>query len=178
MTPAPTISATTTAAAPITTAPITPGVTHDPGARRVPSLIARLGGSMLVSVATTLWSLSILAGLTASHVVSAGTANVVATLAGIPWSYWLNRRYVWRRTGPGDLRREVVPFATMCVAALIASTLVVESADGWAAGAHLATLARTSVVVAANVATFGALWVVQFLVLDRVLFHDRPHRSG
>lgn len=133
---------------------------------------------MLVSVATTVWSLTILAGLTWSGVSGAGVANVAATLAGIPWSYWLNRRYVWRRAGDHDVLGEVVPFVAMCLVALVASTVAVTAADRWAAGLDASRAVRTLVVLTTNVLTFGALWVAQFVVLDRVLFAGREPRPN
>ena len=42
----------------------------------------------------------------------------LATVAGIGPSYVLNRRWVWRRRGAHDLRREVLPFWTMSLAAI------------------------------------------------------------
>lgn len=39
--------------------------------------------------------------------------------------------------------------------------------------AGLATPERTGLVEAANVGAFGSLWVLQFLLLDRVLFAAR-----
>ena len=33
---------------------------------------------------------------------------------------------------------------------------------------------RTLVIEVANVAAFGSLWIVQFLVLDRILFRATP----
>ena len=151
------------------------------GARRrrpLRALAARIGGSLLVSVVTTTWSLSLLVVLTRSGALAAAAANVVATLSGVPWSYWLNRRFVWRRRGAHRLRGEVIPFVTMCVVALIASTAAVGFADHLAADANLSSWWRTAVVVAANVGSFGSMWVVQFLLLDRLLFVHRPPSDG
>ncbi len=43
----------------------------------------------------------------------------------------------------------------------------------WAAQSHLGSTARTVAVEAANLAAFGSLWIVQYVVLDRLLFHRR-----
>jgi len=56
---------------------------------------------------------------------------------------------------------------------LALSTLAVSVAAGWATSARLGTAARAMVADAANVGTFGTLWVVQFVLLDRVLFGRR-----
>ena len=127
---------------------------------------------MAVSVLTTTLSTTILSGLTYTNVTSAAHANVIATVAGIGPSYVLNRRWVWRRTGRSDIAREVVPFWAMCLSALVASTWAVSRGAGWATTHGLGPAARTAVVLAANLATFGSLWVAQFLLLDRVLFRS------
>ena len=54
-----------------------------------------------------------------------------------------------------------------------ASTVAVQAAARAAEQAGLSTLGRTLAVELANVAAFGSLWVVQFLVLDRILFRRR-----
>jgi len=133
-------------------------------------LVLRLGASMIVSGVTTTWSLTILAVLTATSTTGAATGNVIATLAGIPWSYWLNRRFVWGRRHRSDVRREVLPFVAMCLVALLCSTVVVGWADHAAVAIGLERAARTVVVMLTNLGTFGGLWIVQFLLLDRVLF--------
>jgi putative flippase GtrA len=132
--------------------------------------IAKLSRSMAVSVITTVISLSILVALTATRFLGASPANVIATVAGIGPSYILNRRWVWKRAGHSNMTREVLPFWTMCLVALVASTAAVGAAADWASGRQLGSFIRTAVLVTANVATFGALWVAQFMVLDRVLF--------
>lgn len=131
----------------------------------------RIGKSLAVSVCTTMLSSSILAVLTYFAVTSAGHANVIATLAGIGPSFALNRRWVWKRHRSGDMLREVGPFWAMCLAALVVSTWTVSLAENWAEP-RFGDATRTAVVLAASLATFASLWVVQFIVLN-VMFSDR-----
>jgi putative flippase GtrA len=141
-------------------------------AQRVP--IQRMAGSLAVGGITTVLSMSILVTLTATGSLPPAAANVVAVVAGIGPSFFLQRRYVWRKAGPASLRREVAPFWVLSVAALVLSTLAVGLAGQLAAG--LAPLLRSGVLVVANLVVFGSLWLAQFLVLDKVLFAHRPAR--
>jgi putative flippase GtrA len=134
----------------------------------------RLVRCFSVSVFTTLLSLGTLALLTADLGVSAWRANLVAVLIGTFPSYQLNRRWVWKVHGTSDLRREVVPFWALSLTGLVLSTLAVDRADHLCAALGLGGALRTSALLAANVGTFGALWIAQYLVLDRVLFRHRP----
>lgn len=135
-----------------------------------PALITKVSKSLLVSVITTALSLTVLGALTFAEVVPAAWANVIATVAGIGPSYALNRRWVWRRGGRSSLRAEVVPFWSMCLFALLASTWTVAAAARWAQDAGLDDVTRTAAVLSVNIATFAVLWLLQFLLLDRVLF--------
>lgn len=132
------------------------------------ALVARAGKAMSVSVLTTGLSASLLVALTAFVGMAAASANVVATLAGTGPSYALNRRWVWRRDGRSSLRREVVPFWALSIAGLVLSTIAVakvaELGAGWSGSARAVALPL------ANLSAFGALWLVQFALLDRVLF--------
>jgi putative flippase GtrA len=143
-----------------------------------------------VSAISTAVSLSILGALVATRATTAGWANAVATGVGTVPSFELNRRWVWNKGGRRSLLAEVAPFGAMSFAGLGLSTVAVSAAAGWATAAGLGTTARTVAAEAANVATFGALWLVQYVVLDRVLFKaappiasivtrpERPHRAG
>jgi putative flippase GtrA len=124
----------------------------------------------IVSAIATTISLTVLALLVATRTVAAGWANVIATSAGIVPSFELNRRWVWAKQGRRSLAWEVGPFCALSFAGLGLSTLAVAATAHWATGAGLATGPRTLAVTSANLAAFGALWVLQFVLLDKVLF--------
>jgi putative flippase GtrA len=127
-----------------------------------------------VSVVSTAVSLSILGILIATRAVSAAWANVVATSVATVPSFELNRRWVWKKAGQRSLFAEVGPFCAMSFAGLALSTFAVSAAARWATGDGFGTTGRTVVAEAANIATFGTLWLAQFAILDRVLFKTSP----
>ncbi len=138
-------------------------------ARRRATLVRALR-CMVVSVGTTALSAIVLVTLALGFGVPAGTANVIGVCCGIVPSYLGNRRWVWGRSGRGSLRREVAPFWVLSLAGLVASTVSV----AWAARttAQLPMTVRAVVLPAANIAVFGTLWLVQFVLLDRVIFRS------
>lgn len=136
-------------------------------------LARRLVRYASVSAIATATSLTVLGVLVATGATSPGWANLIATGVGTLPSFELNRRWVWEKTGPRSVWREVGPFCALSFLGLGLSTLAVSSASGWAANAGLGVGARTLVALGANVATFGSLWVGQYVVLDRVLFGTR-----
>ena len=143
------------------------------------SLLRKLVRYAAVSMISTSVSLTILGALIATSALTAGWANVVATAVGTVPSFELNRRWVWRKTGHRSVVAEVGPFCALSFTGLALSTLAVSAAAGWAASAGLGTAARAVVADAANVGTFGLLWVIQFVLLDRVLFaHRTPARPA
>ncbi len=138
-------------------------------------LLGKLLRYAAVSAISTTVSLSILGALIATRAVTAGWANVVATGVGTVPSFELNRRWVWAKWGRRSVLAEVLPFSALSFAGLGLSTLAVSVAAGWATAAGLGTTARTVAAETANVATFGTLWVIQYVLLDRVLFRvPRP----
>jgi putative flippase GtrA len=138
-------------------------------------LLRRLARYATVSAVSTSVSLTILGTLVATSAVTAGWANVIATAAGTVPSFELNRRWVWGRTGHRSVLAEVLPFCALSFLGLALSTLAVSAAAGWAVSSGFGTAARTLVAQGANVGTFGVLWVVQYVMLDRVLW---AHRVG
>jgi putative flippase GtrA len=136
-------------------------------------MIVRIARCMSVSVGTTLLSAAVLVALSIGAGVPAGMSNVIAVCCGIVPSYLANRHWVWGRTGRSDVVREVAPFWALSLAGLAISTIAVARVA--ALSASWSSSARAIALPSANLAVFGALWVVQFVLLDRVLF--RPPSS-
>lgn len=126
-----------------------------------------------VSIVATTTSLVVLGLLVSTHLLAPGWANVAATAVGTVPSFELNRRWVWGQHGRASTARQVVPFALLSAAGLALSTLAVVLVARWADGVALTGAARTLAIQFANLAVFGGLWVLQFVILDRVLFADR-----
>lgn len=129
---------------------------------------------MSVSVGTTALSACVLVALTVGAGMSGGRANVVAVLCGIVPSYLANRYWVWERRGRSSMAREVAPFWVLSLAGLAISTLSVARVD--VLTAHWSAAARSIALPVANLSVFGALWIVQFVLLDRVLFRSERLR--
>jgi putative flippase GtrA len=129
--------------------------------------LMRYGAVSLISSGT---SLVVLTTLVATGAMAAGWANVVATAVGTVPSFELNRRWVWRSSAERSLLRQVAPFCILSFAGLAVSTLAVHGAVAWALDRGMSAGGRAAVAALANLAAFGSLWIVQFVVLDRVLF--------
>ncbi len=141
--------------------------------------VRRLARYATVSVISTCVSVTILGSLIATSAVTAGWANLIATAVGTVPSFELNRRWVWRRSAHRSVLAEVAPFCALSFLGLAVSTVAVSVAAGWAAESGLGTGVRALVAQGANVATFGTLWLAQYVLLDRVLFANRtPARMG
>jgi putative flippase GtrA len=102
---------------------------------------------------------------------------VVATAAGVGPSFELNRRWVWGKRGRRSIRREVGPFVTLTAVGLALSTVTVTMTAWWAAQLELGGTARTSAIELANLAAFGTVWLVQYVILDRLLFVAPPRTA-
>ena len=90
-------------------------------------------------------------------------ANIIAvTLGAIP-NYLVNRAWTFGKRGSHSFTREVLPFWGMAILGLIISTFAV----AWAAHRWDD---NTLVIMLANIASFGVLWVARFFILERVLF--------
>ncbi|HXA31252.1 MAG TPA: GtrA family protein [Acidimicrobiales bacterium] len=120
----------------------------------------------VISALTSLFILTIVYGVFRlwSEVFSAFFANV---MAGFP-SYFLNRRWVWKKSGRSHLWREILPFWVMAISGIVFALYTSWLAHNFADAHHLHHLARTALVVAANIAAFGILWLVKFVVLNRL----------
>lgn len=104
----------------------------------------------------------------------AGVSNVVAVcISAIP-GYYLNRAWVWGKTGRSRVMKEIVPFWGMALLGLLLSTVMATIAEANASAVTSSAVGQKLVVNAAALAAFGLLWVGKFVILNRVLFaHPR-----
>jgi putative flippase GtrA len=97
-------------------------------------------------------------------------ANAVAAVP----SYYLNRSWAWGKTGRSHIRREVLPFWGLSIAGMLLSILT--SSEARRLGVRYFNhdhLVRTAIVEGMNLFAFGVLWVVKFVVFQR-LFRVAP----
>ncbi len=132
--------------------------------------VLRYAGVSAIATTTSLMTLGL---LVSTRTLSPGWANVVATALGTIPSFELNRRWVWNRRGRRSVGREVGPFVSLTFIGLVLSTAAVSVTGHLAEQLALTGMARTLAIEAANLAAFGVLWIVQFVILDRLLFNDR-----
>ncbi len=93
-------------------------------------------------------------------------ANVCATVP----SYYLNRKWVWGKTGRSHLVKEIIPFWSMSAMGIVVSIGGAAVARHLGRVHHFSHLQQTAVVLAANVTSFGVFWILKYLVFNR-LFH-------
>ena len=85
--------------------------------------------------------------------------------------YFANRRWVWGVRERSNYARQVAPFWALSISGLILSTIAVGWMDRLSTGWSPAW--RAFALPFANLAVYGALWIVQFALLERVIFRDR-----
>jgi putative flippase GtrA len=136
--------------------------------------LARYTAVSLSSTAVSFVTLTVVFGVLRlwSEVPSVLFANALAAV----WSYNLNRRWAWGAGGRSRLLGEVLPFAAMSFSGMALSTAAAAGAHHLAVAEHLGHLMRTALVLGANLGAWGSLWVVKFLVFDR-LFTRPGERS-
>ncbi len=133
--------------------------------------------SMVSVVAVTVYELLLFITLGLLH-WTATSANVFAVCVSAVPSYYLNRAWTWGKTGRSHLMKEIVPFWAMALLGLVFSTVVVDLAKGVSDNITSIHLVQTLIVMFAGLAAFGILWIVKFVVLNRVLFAHKPSHAS
>jgi putative flippase GtrA len=96
------------------------------------------------------------------------TSHLIAVAVSSMPNYLINRYWTWQQQGKNRLWGEVVPFWVMALLGFLLSTLFV-------AYVKEQTWGTTFTVLLANLSGFGVLWILKFLILDKVMWkvvHD------
>jgi putative flippase GtrA len=133
-------------------------------------LTARFTRYTLGSVAAAATSAATFALL---YGLGAGTTacSVSAFIAGAVVNWFLNRRWAWQRRGRPDVSREVVAYAAISAACLVAAS----AATAWtrARTHHEPGELRLLLVTGSYLAVFGLLFVLKFAVYEVWVFSGR-----
>jgi putative flippase GtrA len=124
-------------------------------------------------ISTTVSQVTLLMVFGVFHWLSPVPANIVANAVATIPSYTLNRRWVWGKGGRSHVLREVVPFWVLSFVGLALSSVMVYGAGQFAKHHGLHHFGTAVLVNAANLFAFGALWILKFIIFNK-LFHIEP----
>jgi putative flippase GtrA len=105
-------------------------------------------------------------------------ATVLSFGIGIPVNYALNRRWAWERRGRPSVRTELVPYATVIATNVVAAAAGTWAVDRWLQSIALPRAVEVLVVGATFVLINGGLFLAKYVLLDRLVFRDRPAVAG
>lgn len=100
-------------------------------------------------------------------------ASVAAFVAGAVPNYVLNRAWAWERRGRDGLGREIASYGTIAVTTAALAAVITSVAD---AQVHRLVAARPAQVVLVGMAflvTYAVMFVVKFILFDRLVFARR-----
>jgi putative flippase GtrA len=98
-------------------------------------------------------------------------ASVAAFVSGAVVNFVGNRFWTWSLRQRQGLGRDGISYAVLAVTTALGAAGVTTLADRYSA--QLADNERVIVVEAAYFATYAAMFLVKFVLLDRVIFVDR-----
>ena len=128
----------------------------------------------VVSVVSTVFGFAVLwIVFGALHLWTEVPTAIFANVVGIVPMYYLNRSWVWEKTGPSHWRREVLPFWAVSVGGILLSVAAAEVARHISIAHHFSHTEATALLLTVTLAVFGFLWVFKFLVFSR-LFRVAP----
>lgn len=103
---------------------------------------------------------------------SSPVATLLSFAVGIPVNYALNRRWAWERRGRPALRTEVVPYAAVIAANVVAAAMGTWAVDHWLQSADLLRILHVAIVGVTFVAINGGSFLAKYFLLDRLVFRD------
>jgi putative flippase GtrA len=112
----------------------------------------------------------------------AGVAAVLGNSCAAVPSYILNRYWAWGKNDKNRLFGEILPFWGLTLLGIGFSFVVGHEAGQMTRHNGITGAARLAILLAANIAGFGVLWVAKYVIFNKVLFvaasdsaHDVPH---
>lgn len=136
-------------------------------------LWGRYTGASVVAAATSEVAILTAYGLG----LTAFVASVIAFVSGAIPNYVLNRRWAWQQRGKADRKRETLPYVTIIVVTALTAIGVTTLADHWAQAYVDSHAWRTMIVGAVYLGTYGVMFILKFVLFDRLIFVNRAART-
>jgi putative flippase GtrA len=105
-------------------------------------------------------------------------ASLAAFLAGATVNFVAGRFWAWNRQGPMRLRRDMAAYLALSISIALAATVVTSLTDHYARRSDVLADHLGLVVEGAYFATYGAMFLLKFAILDRVVFRPRPRPAA
>ena len=99
-------------------------------------------------------------------------ASVCAFATGFVINFLAGRFWAWNRRGAAGLGRDALSFLALAVSTALAATTVTSLTDHYARRSAALNTHLALVVEGAYFATYAAVFLVKFTVLDRVVFRS------
>jgi putative flippase GtrA len=109
--------------------------------------------------------------------LSAVWASTFATAIGAIPSYEMNRKWAWGKKGRSHFWKEVVPFWALAFIGWAFSTYAVRLMETYAIQHDFSHTLKTASVLVVYVGAFGMLWIVKFIIFNKLLFAHHHHEQ-
>jgi putative flippase GtrA len=95
-------------------------------------------------------------------------STIFAGMVTIAPNYYLNRGWVWGKTGRSHWRREVLPFWALTLSGFALSIVSAAVAHHISVANHLGHYAATAILLAITLTAFGFVWAIKFMIFNRM----------
>ena len=100
-------------------------------------------------------------------------ATFAAFAAGAAVSFAVNRFWTWSRRERAGLGRDLFGFLAVAGSIAILASIVTSITDAYANRAGVDSNLRTALVESAYLGTYAVMFLIKFLLLDRLVFRTR-----
>jgi putative flippase GtrA len=138
----------------------------------------RYAAVSLVAIAVNQLTLVLCYGLLHWDGDRAVRAQLVAFVTSTIPSYYLNRMWVWGKSGKSHMWKEVAPFWAIGLVQLLISVVFVQWAQRAVERSTDSHLLRTGGIMFNSLFIYGLMWVAKFMFFNKVLFAHRPMSPG
>lgn len=107
---------------------------------------------------------------------SAAVSGVAAFLAGAIPNFLIQRFWTWRRSGPVRMRRELVPYLAVITFSGLMATAITAGVDRLVGVTIADHAVRTAIDAMVFSLSYLPLFVLKFVLLDRLVFGAQPAR--